>query len=146
MNLNRYHALALGLIVAAGCRWGGSAGPVAAGPQVTITDATFAAEVEQAKGLVLVDFWAEWCGPCRVINPILARLATEYEGRVKIGKVNVDHNPDLSERFQIRSIPLVILFKDGRPVDSRLGARPETEYRAWIEAHLRGDPAPAESG
>ena len=85
---------------------------------ITLTDATFASEVEASTGPMIVDFWAEWCGPCRMLTPILEQLATEQEGKVKIGKVNIDENPELTGRFKVQSIPLLVFFKDGKEVDS----------------------------
>jgi thioredoxin 1 len=89
-----------------------------------VTDASFAEEVEHAPGLVLVDFWAEWCGPCRAIAPVIERLAEDYQGRVKVVKLDTDANPATAARFNIRSIPTILLFKDGQPVDGVIGADP----------------------
>ncbi|HEY7681503.1 MAG TPA: thioredoxin [Gemmatimonadales bacterium] len=89
-----------------------------------VTDATFAAEVEQVPGLVLVDFWATWCGPCRAIAPVLERLAEDYRGRLKLVKLNTDENPATTARFHVRSIPSILFFKDGQRVDTLIGADP----------------------
>jgi len=89
-----------------------------------LTTGNFAAEVEKSTIPVLVDFWAEWCGPCRSIAPHIDALAAQYAGRLKVGKVNVDQEPDLAGRFGIVSIPTLIVFKDGAPVRQRLGAVP----------------------
>lgn len=89
----------------------------------TFTDANFSSEVELNKGVVLVDFWAPWCGPCKMQGPIIEDIATLYAGKpnVKIGKMNVDENPNVSQQFQVFSIPTLVLFKDGKPVDQAIG-------------------------
>jgi thioredoxin 1 len=89
-----------------------------------VTDATFVAEVEQAAGLVVVDFWAEWCGPCRAVGPVIEKLAEDYRGRVKVLKLDTDANQATATRFNIRSIPSILFFKDGKPVDGVIGADP----------------------
>ena len=109
--------------------------PVDAGP-VIVTDATFADEVENSPLPVLVDMWAPWCGPCRMIAPALDELALEMAGRVRIAKLNVDENPATSARFDIRSIPALLLFKDGREVERMLGARPKAEIARKLEQAL----------
>ena len=101
-----------------------------------VTDGTFQAEVEQHKGLVVVDFWAEWCGPCRVIAPVLEQLATEYTGKLKVTKVDVDANQQTGMRFNVRSIPTLMFFKDGRHVDTVVGAVPKAHLAGKIEQHL----------
>jgi thioredoxin 2 len=101
---------------------------------VVITDQTFEREVLQARGRpVLVDCWAPWCGPCRVIGPIMDQLAAESQGRYRIAKLNVDENPQTASRFQIASIPTMLIFKDGRLVDRLIGAQPKQA----IEERLR---------
>ncbi len=99
------------------------------GATVTVTDATFAAEVEQAKELTVVDFWATWCGPCRVISPILEQLARDRAGELKVAKVDVDENVQTAARFNIRSMPTLLFFKEGKVVGQIVGAVP----RARIE-------------
>ncbi|HET9133908.1 MAG TPA: thioredoxin [Gemmatimonadales bacterium] len=106
------------------------------GQTVTVTDATFEQEVLQAKGLVMVDFWAEWCGPCRMIAPTLDALADAYVGQVKVAKVDVDNNPKSAMSFNIRSIPAVLVFKDGKHVDTLVGAMPRPAYEQKIAQHL----------
>ncbi len=103
---------------------------------VHVTDATFEEEVLQSDKLVLVDFWAEWCGPCRAIAPILKELATDYDGRVKITKLDVDSNPNTPGKFGIRGIPTLIVFKDGKEVDRMVGAGPKKFYTRMIDKLL----------
>jgi thioredoxin 1 len=103
---------------------------------VHVSDANFAGEIEQASGLVLVDFWATWCGPCQVVAPVLDQLAGEYAGRAKIAKLDVDSNQRTAMRFNVRSIPSILFFKDGRHVDTVVGAVPKTTLDAKIKQHL----------
>ncbi|MBL8984747.1 MAG: thioredoxin [Gemmatimonadales bacterium] len=100
-----------------------------------VTDDTFAGSVEQAKGLVLVDFWAEWCGPCRAIAPILEDLAKSNEGKVQITKLDVDANQRTSMRFNVRSIPTLLFFKDGRHVDTVVGLVQKSVLQDRINKH-----------
>lgn len=100
-----------------------------------ITDANFEELVNSGKPMVL-DFWAEWCGPCRMVGPIIDELATEYEGRVTIGKMDVDNNNDVVAQFGIRNIPTVLFFKDGKVADKQVGAAPKTTFVSKIEALL----------
>jgi thioredoxin 1 len=100
---------------------------------VPVTDATFDAEVVKSDIPVVVDFWAEWCGPCKQIGPALEELSTEYDGRVKIAKVNVDENPEMAARLGIRGIPALFLFKDGEVVSNKVGAAPKAALKSWID-------------
>lgn len=103
---------------------------------VAVTDASFSAEVERYSGLVVVDFWAPWCGPCHMVAPIIEQLAEEYQGKVKVAKVNVDDSPQTAMRYNVRSIPSILFFKDGRHVDTAVGARPKPDLVARIQQHL----------
>ncbi len=102
----------------------------------TVTDATFQADVEQQPGLVLVDFWAEWCGPCRVIAPLLEQIAGEYAGKLRIAKLDVDANQQTPMRFNVRSIPTLLFFKGGKHVDTVVGAVPKAHLVGKITQHL----------
>ncbi|MCL4865886.1 MAG: thioredoxin [Gemmatimonadales bacterium] len=106
------------------------------GSTIAVTDDNFATEVEQGQGLILVDFWAEWCGPCKMIAPTLDQLATEYAGSVTIAKLDVDANQRTSMRFNIRSIPSLLFFKDGKHVDTVVGLVPKTTLADRIQKHL----------
>src|SRR5437899_12591531 len=95
---------------------------------VAVTDATFGLEVEQYKGLIVVDFWATWCGPCHMVAPILEQLAGEYQGKLKVVKLDVDENQQTAMRFNVRSIPSILLFNDVRIVVTLLRAYPKPDY------------------
>jgi len=101
-----------------------------------VTDNTFGAEVEQQKGLVLVDFWATWCGPCRMVAPIMEQIAGQYAGKVKVTKLDVDANQKTAMRFNVRSIPSILFFKDGAHVDTLVGAYPKPAFDDKIRQHI----------
>ncbi|MBA3302678.1 MAG: thioredoxin [Actinomycetota bacterium] len=103
---------------------------------ITITDASFDEEVKSATEPVLVDFWAEWCGPCKMIAPILTEIADEYAGKLRVAKLNVDDNPDTARRFEVMSIPTLILFKDGEPAKRLVGAKGKAQLLDELSAHL----------
>jgi thioredoxin 1 len=101
-----------------------------------VSDANFGEEVLNSKEPVLVDFWAEWCGPCRAISPLLEELSTELAGKVKIVKLNVDENPTTMTKYGVRSIPTMILFKGGEPADMKIGAgTPKAGLSKWLTSH-----------
>lgn len=103
---------------------------------VNLNSGNFDAEVLQSDVPVLVDFWAAWCGPCRMIAPILDQLADEYDGKAKIAKVNVDEQAELASKYKVMSIPTLFLFKDGEVVDQTVGVRPKGELEAMIDKSL----------
>jgi thioredoxin 1 len=106
-----------------------------AGNQVVVTDDDFEQEVEKHQGVAVVDFWATWCGPCRMIAPILEQLSVEYAGKVKVTKLDVDTNQKTSMRFNVRSIPTLLFFKDGKVVDQVIGAVPKAALDAKFKQH-----------
>ena len=103
---------------------------------VKVTDSSFQDDVLSAAVPVVVDFWAEWCGPCKMIGPSLEEIAKELEGRVKIAKVNVDENPGIAGQLGIRSIPTLMLYKDGKVASQKVGAAPKGELKKWIDAAI----------
>ena len=100
------------------------------------TDGNFQTEVLDSDKLSMIDFWAEWCGPCRAIGPVVEELSKEFEGRVNVGKVNVDHNPQLSLNYGITSIPAILFIKNGQVVDKLVGAQPKHNFVKKIESHI----------
>ncbi len=101
----------------------------------TFSDQNFEAEVLRSKEPVLVDFWASWCPPCRMIAPFVLAVAEEFQGRVKVGKLDVDQNPETAARYQVTGIPTLLLFKDGQVVEQRVGALPRAEIARMLKAH-----------
>ena len=102
----------------------------------SINEANFDEKVIQSSSPALVDFWAEWCGPCKAIAPVVEEIATEYEGKVKVGKVNVDENQELSLQFGVRSIPTLLIFKDGKVANQVIGAVPKTNITQLLDQSI----------
>lgn len=101
-----------------------------------VTDDSFKTDVLQAEGPVLVDFWAEWCGPCKAIGPALEEIGAEYKGKLTVAKVNIDDNPMTPNAYNVRGIPTLILFKDGKPVETQVGALPKSALKRWVDGAL----------
>jgi thioredoxin 1 len=105
-------------------------------PTIKVTDASFASDVLQSDTPVLVDFWAEWCGPCKMIGPALEEISDELAGQVKIAKMDIMENTDIPSQIGVQSIPLMVLFKNGEAVAQKLGAAPKGQLKGWIESVL----------
>lgn len=103
---------------------------------IAVTDKDFKTEVLEADGPVLVDFWAEWCGPCKVLSPVIDQLAGEMQGKVKVVKVNIDQAPDAPTKYGVRGIPTLMIFKNGQVVDTRVGGMPKTQLTEWVEGNV----------
>jgi len=103
---------------------------------VAVTDASFATDVLGSKGLVLVDFWAEWCGPCKAIGPALEEIGVELAGKLTVAKVNIDDNPQTPNAYAVTGIPTLILFKDGKPVSKKVGAAPKSVLKQWVNEQV----------
>jgi len=103
---------------------------------VNLTSATWDQEVTEYKGIVMVDFWAVWCGPCRMVAPTIEELAKDYAGKIKVGKLNTDENADIASRFKIMGIPTIIFYKDGQKVDQIVGAVPKPQLKSKIDSLL----------
>ena len=105
-------------------------------PTVAVTDASFETDVLKSEKPVLVDFWADWCGPCKMIGPSLEEISDELADKVTIAKMDIVENTDVAGRMGVQSIPLMVLFKDGKPVAQKLGAAPKNQLKAWLEGEL----------
>ncbi len=103
---------------------------------VHLTDSSFETDVLKAEGPILVDFWAEWCGPCKMIAPILDEIANEYEGKLKITKLNIDQNPETAPKYGIRGIPTLLLFKDGAVAATKVGALSKAQLKEFLDANV----------
>ncbi|GBQ07280.1 MULTISPECIES: thioredoxin TrxA [Acetobacter] len=101
-----------------------------------VTDSSFDADVLKASGLVLVDFWAEWCGPCKMIGPALEELGKDFAGKLTVAKINIDDNPVSPNTYGVRSIPTLMLVRDGQVLDTKVGALPKSQLKAWVEGAL----------
>ncbi|NDE90984.1 MAG: thioredoxin [Alphaproteobacteria bacterium] len=103
---------------------------------VAVSDATFEADVLKSSKPVLVDFWAEWCGPCKAIGPVLEELAADMSAEISIAKVNVDENPMAPSKYGVRNIPTLMLFKDGQLIDTKVGGMPKSQLAAWVKSKI----------
>ena len=106
------------------------------GGPISVTDGNFTDVIEKGSGLSIVDFWAAWCGPCRMVAPVIEQLAREFEGRLQVAKVDVDANQQIAMRYNIRSIPSILFFKDGKHVDTVVGAVPKQYLERKVQEHL----------
>ena len=107
-----------------------------AGDALKVEDATWDVEVMKASELVMVDFWAVWCGPCQMVAPIIEELGKEYAGKMKVRKLNTDENPEVAGRYQVMSIPTILFFKNGQVVEKLVGARPKRQFKEMIDSLL----------
>ena len=105
---------------------------------IVVTDTSFETEVEKSTGVVLVDFWATWCGPCKMIAPLVEQIASENEGKITVGKLDVDANVQTAQKYGVMSIPTLILFKNGKPVERLVGYQPKERLMSKIRPHLDG--------
>ncbi len=102
-----------------------------------VTDATFEKEVKEHKGYSLVDFWAEWCGPCRQLSPIIDEIASDFEDKVKVLKMNIDENPDTPTKMGVRGIPTLMLFQDGKHIATKVGSMPKSTLNDWLNSEIK---------
>jgi thioredoxin 1 len=126
-------ASSTGLLLLPGC---GQRLPPIDGNEVTITAENFDAEVVRSELPVLLDFWAEWCGPCRQLEPVVAHLSVNYDGRLKVGKVNIDEQQELAERFEVAAIPMLVLLQDGEVIATQTGSASLPGLSAWVDRNL----------
>jgi thioredoxin len=103
---------------------------------IKVTDQSFQSDVLDSKTPVMVDFWAEWCGPCRMIAPALEELANEYEGKITVAKINIDENPQVPTKYGVRGIPTLMIFQHGQVAATKVGALPKTKIKEWIDASI----------
>lgn len=103
---------------------------------INVTDTSFESDVLKGEGPILLDFWAEWCGPCKMLAPSLSELATELDGKISIAKLNIDENPTVPSRFGVRGIPTLMIFKDGQVTATKIGALPKGQLKTWIEQNI----------
>jgi len=103
---------------------------------IAVTDDSFEQDVLQATGPVLVDFWADWCGPCKMIAPTLEEIGAEFAGKLTVAKVNIDENPMTPNKYAVRGIPTLILFKDGKPAAQQVGALPKSQLKSWVASNV----------
>jgi thioredoxin 1 len=104
---------------------------------IKVTDQSFQSDVLDSKNPVMVDFWAEWCGPCRQIAPALEELANEYEGKITVAKINIDENPQVPTKYGVRGIPTLMIFHNGQVAATKVGALPKTKIKEWIDASIQ---------
>ena len=103
---------------------------------IKVTDQSFQSDVLDSKTPVMVDFWAEWCGPCRMIAPALEELANEYDGKIRVAKINIDENPQVPTKYGVRGIPTLMIFQNGQVAATKVGALPKTKIKEWIDASI----------